>query len=281
MTKQRQQVKYNNVSDLGTIDVENTVLILGNGISRLLFHDFIKNWKGQIWGCNFIYLDFAEELDIITGHYDVMRLAKEERTDNNYKYKIMCKGIAGDFGYRGPVRFSKDSGSTLIAHAMHDGYNVIVAGFDLGGPDIYSHDHSTLNKANWVLRWRGLVETYGFRRIKFLGFNHMPFIRSNENPNEYFIKYNKGESHIDHPDYRKLLELHDDSKHKKYMDTVYAEAKKGYTLKLQNKSKRRYDISSDQKVKPNQIFEVSEFKGLQLLKNYPRDFVQIEKKEEK
>lgn len=33
------------------------ILLIGNGISRLLFQDFIDKWQGEKWVCNYAYKD--------------------------------------------------------------------------------------------------------------------------------------------------------------------------------------------------------------------------------
>jgi len=51
------------------------VLLLGNGISRLLYKDYINKWKGEIWACNRAFLEYGDRITRIAGHDEVMEEA--------------------------------------------------------------------------------------------------------------------------------------------------------------------------------------------------------------
>lgn len=181
-------------------------LILGNGISRLSFIDIIKNWKGEIWGCNRAYLEFGKILTYLIGHGDAMEEAKIYRIENQCKFKIMG-GPGSEKELTGPPQFWKDSGSTLVSEALHLGRKIAVCGFDLGGLDVHSPGIEKVNKHNWVDRWRDMIKLYGTDNIRFIGFGHLPFLESRENINKYANQYLADRPHILTPEYLKAWEF--------------------------------------------------------------------------
>lgn len=186
---------------------EKKVLILGNGLSRLSYNDFIEQWEYEIWGCNFVYADWGWKLTRITGHVDVMAEAKIYKEENNYKYEFWG-GNLGQFEFDKKFtcdnQFLKDSGTTFVAQALEEKYKIYCLGFDLGGRDMYSQNHHTMNKTNWVLRWRIIANTYGLDDIHFIGHNHKPFILGKESAHSYANRYLTGKPHIDNEEYLEL-----------------------------------------------------------------------------
>ena len=175
-----------------------TVLILGNGLSRLAFHDAIMSFDGPVWGCNRIFLDYGEKLTGIAGHADVMDEAIKWRDEHGQKFErleITC-----------PEVYRKDTGTTLVAEALTRGMDVICCGFDLGGLDVYSPGHEKKNKTSWVTRWRLIFRNFDPNRVTFWGYDHKPFLLSSKRANEYFLKYSRGESHIPDDGYEKAHE---------------------------------------------------------------------------
>lgn len=178
-----------------------SILILGNGLSRLSFDEQIRAYPGEVWGCNRIYLDYGEILDGLDGHDDVMVEAARAREAKGYHYKIIssdespltCRPI-----------FRKDTGTTLVAEALTRGYEVEVCGFDLGGLDVYSPGHDKINKTTWVQRWRLILAEFGAERITFWGHDHKPFLLSGRPAIEYYRAYAKGKSHVPGEDYDKI-----------------------------------------------------------------------------
>ena len=178
----------------------NEILILGNGISRLSHHDFIMSWPGQIWGCNYVFNEYGKQLSVLTGHVEVMEQAKKEKEKNQYKFKIYSGHIGknefADMHFSCSKKYQKDSGTTLIAEALTNGFNVVLCGFDIGGPDILSPGLEKQLKHNWVERFREIINDFGSDRIKFIGHNHMPFLLSDESSLKYSMMYRKGLPHI-------------------------------------------------------------------------------------
>lgn len=178
------------------------ILILGNGLSRLLFDKKIKSFKGEVWGCNRVYLDYGEKLTLLYGHQDVVREGGLYRDEHHLHYKL-----AGTNEYQLQCNFlyRKDSGSTLAAEALTRGYKIILCGFDLGGPDLYSPGMETKNKSVWVDRWRLIYKKFGSQNITWWGHDHSAFIMSGRDRSEYYRNYSNGKSHLPEEEYKKLL----------------------------------------------------------------------------
>lgn len=189
------------------------VLLLGNGISRLLHNDFIKNFDGEVWGCNFVYKERDIRLTRLTGHNDVLVKAAKYRVKHDLDYMI----YTGQFGllnydydflrsFTCPGEFRKDSGTTLLAQALHEGYYVLCCGFDFGGRDIYTVRLQQRNKTNWIKRWKAIGDRYGWNNIEFIGFDHKPFVQNSlYKEKEYYKRYILGLPHIPDPEYIALF----------------------------------------------------------------------------
>ncbi len=238
-------------------------LILGNGISRLSYVDLIKEWMGEVWGCNLAFLDFPEKLTRITGHSDVMQKAKDSRDKYQYGFKIWGGHLGTDLAteetFDCPRQFRKDSGTTLIAQALHEGRKVSVCGFDLGGPDIHSPGLENQLKHSWVQRWRKLFEVYDHNRVGFIGYNHKPYIFSGRSSMQYSQRYRNGRPHIMDTDY---LSVWENWTGKKYQHLDLG----GETVKVKYK-------------KNGYIGEVSEAVGAKLIDKGKAELVKGEKKE--
>lgn len=185
------------------------VLILGNGISRLQFVDFINDWKNEIWACNLAFMDFGERISRLTGHDWVLKEAAEYKKKNNLKFEIIAGIHLNNIKYKKvscPSEFRKDSGTVLVAQALEEGYRVSVVGFDLGGPDVYGPDHQYQNKSIWVRRWRLIAEKYTLDNVEFIGFDHKPFILSNDDYRTYSKYYLSNQPHIPGENYAYFFE---------------------------------------------------------------------------
>jgi len=193
-------------------DHVDDVLILGNGISRLTYDRFIKEWLGELWGCNSIYIEYGAQLTRLTGHTDVLRKAVEYREANGCRYEIWAghlgrNVIEGAKSFTCPPELCRDSGSTMVAQALHEGRRrILVCGFDFGGYDVLSSKLQEQNKTNWVKRWREIARKYTLDRVEFIGYDHKPFIASGEKAAKYWQQYSRGRAHIDDPEYLALVE---------------------------------------------------------------------------
>ena len=187
-----------------------TVLILGNGLSRLAFDAAIRAHRGPVWGCNAIYLDYGDKLACLAGHDWCMADAARVRAEKGYKYKIFgglkWSGDIGDEPFTCKPIFRENTGTTLVAEALTRGYKVIACGFDMGGPDVYSPDHEKRNKTIWVTRWRLIFEEFGSDRVTFWGYDHKPFLLGHDRADLYAKRYLSGSVHIPDDEYGKAVE---------------------------------------------------------------------------
>jgi len=183
----------------------DNVLILGNGISRLLYHQQIMDYEGEVWGCNYAYLEYPDKIRRLAGHVVTMREAAEYAKENGLDLKVYG-GNQGSFPeyfckYTCPPEFMKDSGTTLVAQALAEGRpRIDVTGFDLGGPDVGSPRHWRLDKSGWIRRWRLIYERYRESwTVHFWGRDHLPVITTTDGAEYwgYAGNYKRTYPHID------------------------------------------------------------------------------------
>ena len=182
-------------------------MILGNGLSRLLYSAEIDSWPSDLWGCNRAFLEYGARLTRITGHVIVMEEAEVWRDKNGAAFEIWGGHLGA--GKRGwniftcPAELRKDSGTTMVAQALHEERSQIVCvGFDLGGKDVGSPGIDRQDKKIWVWRWRTLARVYGLGSIRFVGHDHKPFILDeSRSATEYARAYMRGRPHITDPGY--------------------------------------------------------------------------------
>lgn len=235
------------------------ILILGNGISLLSFANRIRQWRGPIWGCNRIYLDYGDILTGLYGHVEVMEEAKLYREAHGLGFKIL--------GEEDPITCAeihrKDSGTTLVAEALTRGYEVELCGFDLGGPDMYSPGHDKKNKSSWVQRWRVILQKFGAEHVTFWGYDHKPFLLSDAPAIEYFRLYGHGKAHIKTDAYEKELRAWRGD-----YSRIYAQVP---IVLLHNKGKREYTIEPNTMLKDSATIELPETLAQKYVDLYPRD----------
>ena len=237
-----------------------TVLILGNGISRLAYEKEIRDFRGEVWGCNRVYLDYGNKITALAGHADVMQEARDARDALGHKYDIF--GI--DVEFFCPPLFQKDTGTTLVAEALTQNKKVICCGFDLGGLDVYSPGHENKNKTTWVQRWRLILDKFGEGNVSFLGYNHKPFLLGREPAGTYSAKYTRGQSHIEDEGYKKLRDEweNDYSRIKDLVPCTF----------LTNTSDREWTFSEGT-VKAGESIILPKTCAEKYLALYPRDFI--------
>lgn len=181
------------------------VLVVGNGISRLDYDQLILEWPGEVWGCNRVYFEYGRKLTRLTGHTDVMVAAREHRREHQHEYEIwgghLGKAEPADRRFTCPAVHRKDSGSTLVAQALHEGFNVAAVGFDFGGWDVHSPGLENMPKPQWVKRWRAFLGQYGWDCVRFIGYDHMPYLQSRTDAGRYAKRYTVGRPHMMTPEY--------------------------------------------------------------------------------
>jgi hypothetical protein len=145
------------------------VLILGNGISRLSKKEQIKEWKGDLWICNWAFQEYRD-LPIIryvgSVHSEVIERAREFREKHNLTFRIISRLDSSD------EKFSLDrgwsTGNLFISEALIRDYKKIyLAGFDFGGRDIYQP--YPLYGGNFETQYEEIKKVFSkkFERIKF------------------------------------------------------------------------------------------------------------------
>lgn len=122
----------------------NQVLILGNGVSRNGFQDFIRKWSYELWGCNDAYLESTKYKITRIGsvHDEKIREAYDFRENNKLSYWLIGRRPMPDIP-KDYLQFKKDigwsTGSLFLCQAVLEGFDKIhVAGFDFGGEDLYT-----------------------------------------------------------------------------------------------------------------------------------------------
>lgn len=187
----------------------NAVLILGNGTSRRDHMEFVRSWEGEIWACNWAYLELIDgslhRIDRLIGDKKALIRALEAKRKYGFSYECICKGEPQDelsectpissLGVSRKRLF--DSGSALVELALYEGYEKIyLVGFDLGGKDMYITEHDKRNKSAWIRKWRQLDSQYGLDRVEFVGVDHKWFIQSQLPPDYYAKFYTRGLNHL-------------------------------------------------------------------------------------
>jgi len=188
---------------------KKSVLILGNGKSRLEYKDFIKNWEDEIWACNRAFLELATgelpRLDRLIGDLSALKLAVEfkQKYDATFDIYVRKNFHLTELKTEAQVvtisdEYVKDSGTTFVVQALYENYDeIVLIGFDLGGPDIYIKNHELKNKKTWISRWKKIAKDFGLDRITFMGTDHKKFILSGIPSSQYVKKYIKGKEHLD------------------------------------------------------------------------------------
>jgi hypothetical protein len=236
------------------------ILILGNGMSRLSFDKQIRNFTGEVWGCNRIYLDYGDKLTLLYGHQDVVREGGLYRDKNHLHYKLAG---TNEFELQCNFLYRKDSGTTLAAEALTRGYGIILCGFDLGGPDVYSPGIEKQNKSIWVDRWRLIYKKFGRSKIEWWGHDHTKFILSGERRDKYFKMYVNGEPHLPEVEYQNIIKSTKTQNVLESVPVVY----------LHNIGKRRWQFfESDEILLDGESIILPQCVAEKYKSEYPNDF---------
>ena len=243
------------------------VLIVGNGISRLGSEDYIRAYHGEVWACNYAYKEFPDIITRLTGHDFALVDAQAYKDEHGAKFAIYSGPIAQkrkDWKlFSCAPQWLRDSGTTLVAQALHEGYDVDLIGFDLGGPDVHALKQYQQDKTNWVRRWAEIVEAWGAERLHFIGYDHLPYIKAviadPQRAKDYARAYKARRPHIATDEYRKIhMEAIMAEKEKpaepgkrvKYLDTGatgFVSAKVAAHYKAKDPDGKKYQILRDMK----------------------------------
>lgn len=123
-----------------------SVLILGNGSTRLNHRKYISEWEGEIWVCNKAYQEIYKlpRIDrVATVHGEVVLDAYNFKIKNNAEYEIITsskiqKRVPDKVDFVFHEKRGWSTGNLLIVQALKEEYDLIaLVGFDFGGKDIY------------------------------------------------------------------------------------------------------------------------------------------------
>lgn len=165
--KNKASKQYNNKKS-------NRVLILGNGKSRNStdVKRFIKNWTGELWGCNKIYTEYTmlPKLDRVgTVYNNILNDIRNEKEKKNVKYEIYTDIEDGEQDVKlfQNLSISNLTSTKLIEQAIYEEYEEIyLAGFDFGGINCYNR--KTTNHRKMIREMKDIIFTYGINRFHFL-----------------------------------------------------------------------------------------------------------------
>jgi hypothetical protein len=160
-----------------SLDKYKKVLILGNGKSRLEKKeslDFIKNWDGEIWGCNKIFQDYSQfkRLDRIgTVHEDLALEALSFKKENKLSYIIHSLKVIEKYEEE-IISFKEkrgwSSGSEMLLQALYENYDeIFLCGFDFGGPDVYQP--KDVEGSNFKNQFISIKKEFRFHNVFFVG----------------------------------------------------------------------------------------------------------------
>lgn len=150
-----------------------TVLILGNGISRLQYLSEIKAYcgTGELWGSNFIYLEYGKYLTRIDGHPAVVKQGMQWSALHRYHYRCIHPEFTPEIYEELPEGLCGNSGIFLVTMALHEGFEkIIICGFDFGGKDIWTPDMHLRPVSNGLLKkWDHMLTHYpdANKRVEF------------------------------------------------------------------------------------------------------------------
>lgn len=147
-----------------------TILVLGNGVSRLAFDDQIKAWDGEIWGCNRAYLDYGTRLSrVATDSVAMLEELRAYRAGTRATFEIWGWGkvaASADREFTSPGALRSNSGQMLAMQAVEEGHEALLCGFDFGGEDIYLGDLG--EKPGWRRKWGKILDHYGPEPFRFM-----------------------------------------------------------------------------------------------------------------
>ena len=246
-------------------------MIVGNGISRIGSEEYIRSYEGEVWACNYAYKEFPDIITRLTGHDFVLVEAQAYKNEYGSKFNIysgpMAKRRPDWKLFTCPPQWHRDSGTTLVAQALHEGYDVDLIGFDLGGPDVHALKQYQQDKTAWVRRWAEIVETWGSDRLHFIGYDHLPYIKAviidQQRAKDYARTYKARRPHIATDEYKKIYmeaimaekeKPAEPGKRVKYLETGatgFVSAKVAAIYKLKDPDGKKYQILRD--MKPDEL----------------------------
>ena len=157
--------------------VGDEVLILGNGMSRLQYENYINAWEKELWVCNRAFQEHRKLRNIHrvgTVHKEGAIEAIEYREKNDLTYSVYYRNFVP--GYEGRIKRFRDrrgwsTGILMLAQAIYEDYKMVyLAGFDFGGKDLYQR--SPLPGGNFIRQYTVLRKEnpqFFKDRVRFVG----------------------------------------------------------------------------------------------------------------
>jgi len=108
-------------------------LVLGNASDRLEEKEFIKNWKDEIWICNYAYKEYLEfpRIDVVgTVHSFVVTDALQFKKENNLNFRILSSNRYNSETEEFKNYLGFSTGWELVNQAILEGFEEIyICGF--------------------------------------------------------------------------------------------------------------------------------------------------------
>jgi hypothetical protein len=127
------------------------LLILGNGMSRLNYSEFIDDYKEDIWCCNFAFKENIKYNLVGSVHDFCIKDAVKFKEENNLNFEILYHSKMINYENKYNI-FKKyqgySTGSELIVEAILRGYSHIL----LLGFDSLSNNNSDIYTKNLVIK---------------------------------------------------------------------------------------------------------------------------------
>lgn len=153
--------------------VKKSLLIIGNGNSRLRepVKKFIKNWKYEVWGCNYIYKEkdkIRKIKRIGIDNENILKDAIEFKENNNdisfdIIYPYTNENTLMFYEYRGYLVEMQ-----LIIQAIYEGYNYIcLAGIDFADKDVYNNKNTEWKRG--LKEFKSIIREFGLSKLRFVG----------------------------------------------------------------------------------------------------------------
>jgi len=141
------------------------LLIIGNGSSRLFIDSFIRDFPSESWVCNKGYTEFYKLKNctrVLTVHKEIVKEAKDFRESNSINFVIVSNCDGADISFLSSKGWC--TGNLAIVDALELGYTKIyLAGFDMGGPDIYQS--LPVEGSNFIKQLNIIREKYDISNI--------------------------------------------------------------------------------------------------------------------
>jgi len=157
-----------------------TLMVVGNGASRLKHEEFIKDHDDEVWACNYEFREDWPRLSAIGSlHKRAVRDALIYRKEHGLNYEVITNETYANPNWgqwqegamswsEGRISYRLSSGIRLIQEAFVRGHDkVILIGFDLGG-ECAREETPTPKEDFFKNQYERLVEAWPEKNIERL-----------------------------------------------------------------------------------------------------------------